>query len=89
LDLKKLKFELSKINCTNILFIANYDVVRGRETKELLLTLPKFNNKLPVYYYRIYQQSLDSVAVDPNFFMNNKTGSKLSDHVIWYFKWKL
>jgi hypothetical protein len=90
LDLKRLKFYLSEINCTSITFIANYDVVRGRDTKELLLTLTKFNNKLPVYYYRIYQQPLDSAAVDPNFLMNNnKTGGKLSDHVIWYFKWKL
>jgi hypothetical protein len=90
LDLKKLKFGLSEINCTNITFIANHDVTRGRDTKELLLTLPKFNNSLPVYYYRVYQQPLDSAAVNPNFLINNKkTGGKLSDHVIWYFKWKL
>jgi hypothetical protein len=90
LDLKKLKSYLSEINCTDIVFIANHDVMRGRDTKELLLTLPRFNNKLPVYYYRIFQQPLDSAAVDPNFLMNNnRTGGKLSDHVIWYFKWKL
>ena len=90
LDLKKLKFYLSEINCTTIGLITNHDNVRGRYTKELLLILPKFNNLLPVYYYRIYQQSLDSAAVDLNFLINNnKDGGKLSDHVIWYYKWKL
>ena len=87
-DLLKLKFYLTKINCNRISFIQNKDE-EGIDAKELLLMVNKFDDTSPVYYFRIYQRRLDSAAVDPGFLTNNyKTGGKLSDHVIWYFKWK-